>query len=63
MLPNEVFDGLPRDNLNLMDLVVSEIKQIDNDEENMQNATDCLIQLITVTGKREVVVLQDYILQ
>ena len=63
MLPNEVFDGLPRDNLNLMDLVVSEIKQIDNDEENMQNATDCLIQLIVVTGKREVVVLQNYILQ
>ena len=49
-LPDQVYEGLVPRNPQLLELVFKELEN--NSDENMENATNCVIELIHVAGKK-----------
>lgn len=49
-LPDQVYEGLVAHNPQLLELVFKELEN--NCDENMENATNCVIELIHVAGKK-----------
>ena len=49
-LPDPVYEGLVKNNSELLQLVFQELEN--NSDENMENATNCVIELIHVSGKK-----------
>jgi hypothetical protein len=49
-LPDQVYEGLVPNNPQLLEIVFKELEN--NSDENMENATNCVIELIHVAGKK-----------